>query len=336
MDQSSTDFGKAWDRFSKNAGENPASRENALKVLQTITKLAFGQDEAKKTVLVNGGALELITTCSRPYYREDDAIVAESLKAIRCCVVRNPVGRAKCRSARILIYMHDLLLSQHLLENNTSCRKNNAVLAEDVLTTIAAVCIGDDLNSLQATIQLKELIEEVSAMHADNSTSSLQNKVAYLRSLFLVTENEQLTAGEVFVRKEFFDDLVIAEQAKITGNEAFSKNEFAEAEEAYTKSLNLVVVSEDSVLPCIKEFAGTLYSNRSACHMNLQQYQKALADADLVLKFRPGWTKGFFRRAQALAASGRVDDAKEALGKGLVVDPGSGILRSELEKLGGA
>lgn len=49
------------------------------------------------------------------------------------------------------------------------------------------------------------------------------------------------------------------------------------------------------------DFCRRLFGNRSLCFEKLQEYEKALADAELSLSMLPGWVKGLFRRGRALA-----------------------------------
>lgn len=44
-----------------------------------------------------------------------------------------------------------------------------------------------------------------------------------------------------------------------------------------------------------------LFGNRSFCFEKSQQFEKALADAELCLSMNPGWVKAHFRRGRALA-----------------------------------
>ena len=48
-------------------------------------------------------------------------------------------------------------------------------------------------------------------------------------------------------------------------------------------------------------FCHRLFGNRSLCFEKLQEYEKALLDAELSLSMLPGWVKGLFRRGRALA-----------------------------------
>ena len=70
------------------------------------------------------------------------------MKAIKSCVVRNPSGRCRCRSSGVFGLLGDMLNQQLLIEKEETNEKN-AVLLEEIFTTLAAVCLGDDLNALQ-------------------------------------------------------------------------------------------------------------------------------------------------------------------------------------------
>lgn len=48
-------------------------------------------------------------------------------------------------------------------------------------------------------------------------------------------------------------------------------------------------------------FCRRLFGNRSFCFEKMQEYTKALADAELSLSMCPGWVKGLFRKGRALA-----------------------------------
>jgi len=49
-------------------------------------------------------------------------------------------------------------------------------------------------------------------------------------------------------------------------------------------------------------------SNRSAALLQLSKTAKALADAEECIRLRPDWDKGYFRKAAALEALGRMDE----------------------------
>ncbi|XP_018608454.1 tetratricopeptide repeat protein 28-like isoform X3 [Scleropages formosus] len=66
-----------------------------------------------------------------------------------------------------------------------------------------------------------------------------------------------------------------------------------------------------------------IYSNRSAAHLKLGQYQAALKDADKAQHLNPKWPKAYFRQGVALQYLGRHADALAAFASGLAQDPKS-------------
>ena len=52
-----------------------------------------------------------------------------------------------------------------------------------------------------------------------------------------------------------------------------------------------------------------LYSNRSAAQLHLRRFTEAFQDAEKATMLRPDWYKGFYRKAEALLALRRYEDA---------------------------
>lgn len=105
-----------------------------------------------------------------------------------------------------------------------------------------------------------------------------------------------------------------ADQFKQKGNAAFGEKNYKEAMSLYTKALEL---NPDT------ETAGALYSNRSACLLNLHDYPRALDDANNCIRCRPTWEKGYFRRGMVLRTMGNLDDARKAFQEHLRLRPDS-------------
>ena len=120
--------------------------------LDTLTQILFGSDSKQKAQIVthDKGALYLIVSLVNASRVLDSSSVEEttrnkiimsSLKAIKTCVVRNPIGRRYCRSAGILPLLQRIL--------NHYVTSTDSIMVEEALTTLAATCLGDDLNALQ-------------------------------------------------------------------------------------------------------------------------------------------------------------------------------------------
>lgn len=102
------------------------------------------------------------------------------------------------------------------------------------------------------------------------------------------------------------------EEFKVKGNDAFKAKRYQEAIDWYTKAI--------AVDPNC-EAAGALYSNRAASWQGLNKFEKAAEDADLCIKVRPDWLKGYFRKGVAMQSLGRFDDAQKAFQLALKVEP---------------
>ncbi|KAM8881853.1 uncharacterized protein ACB058_001927 isoform 1-T3 [Synchiropus picturatus] len=63
-----------------------------------------------------------------------------------------------------------------------------------------------------------------------------------------------------------------------------------------------------------------LFGNRSFCYEKLQDYERALADAELCLSISPRWVKGLFRKGRALAGLKRYAAASQAFREVLKLD----------------
>ncbi|XP_041636066.1 STI1-like protein [Cheilinus undulatus] len=95
----------------------------------------------------------------------------------------------------------------------------------------------------------------------------------------------------------FEDNVKISTDLANTGNKFAGAGDFSMAVKYFT----------DAIKYNPTEFK--LFGNRSFCFEKMQEYEKALADAELSLSMRPGWVKGLFRKGRALAGLKRYNEA---------------------------
>jgi len=88
---------------------------------------------------------------------------------------------------------------------------------------------------------------------------------------------------------------------KDEGNTHFKAGEFLKAAASYTKAIKAEPANH------------VFYSNRSQAFLKLSKVGKALEDADKCISLCPEFVKGYHRKASALHASNRSDDAVEVL-----------------------
>ncbi|KAF6133908.1 hypothetical protein GIB67_040672 [Kingdonia uniflora] len=110
----------------------------------------------------------------------------------------------------------------------------------------------------------------------------------------------------------------MAEEAKAKGNAAFSSGNFTSAIQHFSQAISLSPTNH------------VLYSNRSASHASLHQYNEALADATKTVQLKPDWPKGYSRLGAAHIGLSAFDDAIAAYTKGLEIDPNNDALKSGL------
>lgn len=111
------------------------------------------------------------------------------------------------------------------------------------------------------------------------------------------------------------------EDLKAVADDAFRGGRFLEAVKKYGEALRVVEDDDDRA---------KLFSNRSAAHLKLKDYDEALRDADAIVKLSPKWPKGHARRGQAYRAmggAGRAKKARLAFAEGLKLDPVSVVFR---------
>ncbi|XP_064408575.1 uncharacterized protein SI:DKEY-33C12.4 isoform X2 [Latimeria chalumnae] len=120
-----------------------------------------------------------------------------------------------------------------------------------------------------------------------------------------------------------------------------------DAESLHTRSLQLAVIGNemantgsygDAIIyftEAIKYNPGEyrLFGNRSYCYERLQQYDKALNDAEIALSISPNWPKGYFRKGRALAGLKRFAEAVAAFKEVLKIDRSCGDAAHDLARV---
>ncbi|DBA05357.1 TPA: hypothetical protein N0F65_007519, partial [Lagenidium giganteum] len=94
---------------------------------------------------------------------------------------------------------------------------------------------------------------------------------------------------------------------KARGNKALEEDDPQEALRCYTAAIELDNRNH------------TLFSNRSAAYLSINDPSRALHDADKCIDLCPSWVKGYLRRGAALMAMKRYEDAEKAYAGGLRV-----------------
>ncbi|XP_039997132.1 tetratricopeptide repeat protein 31-like isoform X2 [Xiphias gladius] len=96
------------------------------------------------------------------------------------------------------------------------------------------------------------------------------------------------------------DNIKISTELAVIGNGFANSGDFDMAVKCFT----------DAIKYNPTEFK--LFGNRSFCFEKMQEYEKALTDAELCLNMYPGWVKGLFRKGRALAGLKRYEESAQA------------------------
>jgi len=81
----------------------------------------------------------------------------------------------------------------------------------------------------------------------------------------------------------------------------------------------------------LDEKSHVLFSNRCTAYIALENYEKAMEDADECVRLQPSWAKGYLRRGSVYFRMGQLEQAEIVLKEGLDLDPGNDALKKELE-----
>ncbi|KAF0029301.1 hypothetical protein F2P81_018406 [Scophthalmus maximus] len=106
----------------------------------------------------------------------------------------------------------------------------------------------------------------------------------------------------------FEDNRKICTELAVIGNRFASSGDFNMAVKYFT----------DAIKYNPTEFK--LFGNRSFCFEKMQEYEKALTDAELCVNMCPGWVKGLFRKGRALAGLKRYEEAAQSFSEVLKLD----------------
>jgi DnaJ homolog subfamily C member 7 len=128
----------------------------------------------------------------------------------------------------------------------------------------------------------------------------------------------------------------LAESFKEEANAKFATSNFEQARDLYTKGINVLVLETTTIatsspsLSPSSSLLATLYANRAAAWIQLQQWREAVSDCEAALVLDPAYAKAHVRRNRAWMELGQWDDACRGLQEACAVNPKSQVLVKEL------
>jgi stress-induced-phosphoprotein 1 len=111
-----------------------------------------------------------------------------------------------------------------------------------------------------------------------------------------------------------------SDEWKEKGNNFLKSKNYDEALKCYTEAINI-----DS-----KNYVH--YSNRSVCYYNIQNFSKALEDANSCVGLKPDWGKGYLRKGMAEFKLDMLEESIASYKKGLEFDPNNQQLKDALKE----
>uniref|UniRef100_A0A7S4MYP4 Uncharacterized protein n=1 Tax=Odontella aurita TaxID=265563 RepID=A0A7S4MYP4_9STRA len=188
---------------------------------------------------------------------------------------------------------------------------------------------------MQASVQLRGHVDRAASL-ADGSAEGLKQKTSYLRALFDAVTKEQKEFIEVISvsQRDFFSDVKIAELELRNGNKAVGEEKFEVALSHYDRAMDRIETKNfQSATKLLNSLCCHVCWNRANVRFKLGQSEEALSDIDVLLQNEvPADIAGCAQklRANALRALGRDQEAQEAAGKALVINPGDKELRERM------
>ena len=96
------------------------------------------------------------------------------------------------------------------------------------------------------------------------------------------------------------DDCLTCNDWKARGNELFIKEDFVQAEIAYTAAIDNFETNKV-----------ILYTNRAAARLALKKYEGSLEDSNMAIELDPQWVKAYYRKSVALENLRRLRESFE-------------------------
>ena len=165
----------------------------------------------------------------------------------------------------------------------------------------------------------------------------MHQKIHYLTTLFDMMVQEQRKLLECVDTDTFFDKIAQVELDLRKGLECQRVQQYIQAKDYYTNALDTIKIAlhGDTTTRLLDNIQCQLYEKRAICELELQIWDLALSDANALLNFlgEESSAKAHIIQSKAFRRMGKMEDAKAALGKAVVVNPQDEALRAELERL---
>lgn len=131
-------------------------------------------------------------------------------------------------------------------------------------------------------------------------------------------------------KDRYAEELELADKLKRNANAKFNRGDIAGARLLYTEALGCL--PDDPDHDDVRAALAALYANRAVTFFREKEFGPSVWDCDKAIELHPKSEKSYIRKARALGALDRYQDAVTSLEQGLRVLRDSGRLKGELAK----
>lgn len=187
---------------------------------------------------------------------------------------------------------------------------------------------NDDIAALQALAYEGTPLENASDFKERGNECFVEKRWADAREFY--TKGINILAAEIRRRARGELPGEDSERKKREAEQAAAERENGLNEAESTAPTTSGALSSDDPEEIKKEAAvlETLYANRAACQLSMQNYRSCTLDCAQTLTLNPRNVKAFYRSAKALSAMGKMPEAEDAAKRGLAVDPDNAALKT--------
>eukprot|EP00293_Proteomonas_sulcata_P006124 CAMPEP_0184318280 /NCGR_PEP_ID=MMETSP1049-20130417/101678_1 /TAXON_ID=77928 /ORGANISM="Proteomonas sulcata, Strain CCMP704" /LENGTH=462 /DNA_ID=CAMNT_0026637993 /DNA_START=80 /DNA_END=1468 /DNA_ORIENTATION=- len=124
-----------------------------------------------------------------------------------------------------------------------------------------------------------------------------------------------------------------AKKAKETGNKHFSKGEYEQAEEWFTKAIDLAKPDCEKGTSDSRKQLAVYYNNRAAARWNLSKQDETIEDTTAAIKLDFRYVKARLCRAKVYEAKGEVKQAYDDYKRAMSYEPNNAQARQGVDRL---
>jgi tetratricopeptide (TPR) repeat protein len=173
------------------------------------------------------------------------------------------------------------------------------------------------MEQLDPSIALRKQVNNISETEKESILQDIydwEDSLAKKEQRLILPECEESPEQNVFLKGEQpvltqAKRTQLAEAERIKGNEAIRSGDLAEAQNYYTKSIEL-----DSRM-------AASYCNRALIFLKTKDYDRCIKDASTALRLNPTYVKALLRRGKAYSLQNQLKNAAADLRQALLLEP---------------